>query len=582
MRIHLRSKAILGLFAAALLLGLAGCTTDSPTEPRQGPPAGDGGGGAGSGTWNITVSSSRSELEVNSTRSALITVSVRDAATNGLPPNGAIITVAASTGEFGTLGSGDSSVLLQLLQGVAQVLYFAGDEVTTAIIQARLENSVGQTTIRIVEPTVPSETPVPDVFFLERVEPDEGRPEGGEVVRILGQEISEPVRVFFGGLPAEVLSVTANTIRVRTPRNDSVPPPPAIGRLTVDVEVTINANQADEESDILVSGFTYTRGGTGDLQPIIFSVTPNLGPNEGGTRVVINGDGFESPVQVTFEEGSTVVEADVESISRTQIVVISPAAVGFGAGLKDQSVDVRVRNLQNGLEATRTEAFRYGIAFQIFGVDPVSGPPGGGTQVTIFGEGFDEPLVVDFGSTRQQVTSVTGNQILVRTVPVQVEGCLAAGGGPVTVTHLESNASVTQGSFEYVVIRPEITGTNPATIPQSGGVVRILGRNFELPLTVTFDGRAVTVTSVSSNEIVATFPAVPNGSLTVDACDANGDGFEGERFVVTLLELSLEDDQGCTDTFEVNVNPSDTTCRNDAAPTPTPLPMPTPTATPTP
>ena len=31
------------------------------------------------------------------------------------------------------------------------------------------------------------------------------------------------MRVFFGALPADVLSFTSNTIRVRTPRNDDVP-----------------------------------------------------------------------------------------------------------------------------------------------------------------------------------------------------------------------------------------------------------------------------------------------------------------------------------------------------------------------
>ncbi len=138
------------------------------------------------------------------------------------------------------------------------------------------------------------------MFFLERVEPDEGSPDGGDIVRILGQEIETPVRVFFGANPADVLSVTSNAIRVRTPRNDGIPPPPAVGRLPVDVTVTINVNEANEASDTLVSGFTYTRGDVG-VQPVIFSVTPNIGPNEGGTRVTINGDGFQSPVQVTFE-----------------------------------------------------------------------------------------------------------------------------------------------------------------------------------------------------------------------------------------------------------------------------------------
>ncbi len=180
------------------------------------------------------------------------------------------------------------------------------------------------------------------------------------------------MRVSFGGNPADVLGVTSNAIRVRTPRNDSVPQPPAVGRLAVDVTVTINVNESNEASDTLVSGFTYARGSVG-VQPVIFSVTPNIGPNEGGTRVSINGDGFSSPVQVTFESGTSVLEAQVESVTRTQLVVISPPAVGFGNDLRNQQVDIRVLNQLNGLEVVRADAFRYGVAFSVFAVDPSSG-----------------------------------------------------------------------------------------------------------------------------------------------------------------------------------------------------------------
>jgi hypothetical protein len=47
--------------------------------------------------------------------------------------------------------------------------------------------------------------------------------------------------------------------------------------------VTINVNEAGERTDTLVSGFTYVRGDSPGVQPVIFSVTPNIGPNEGGT-----------------------------------------------------------------------------------------------------------------------------------------------------------------------------------------------------------------------------------------------------------------------------------------------------------
>jgi hypothetical protein len=412
------------------------------------------------------------------------------------------------------------------------------------------------------------------------------------VVRIIGQEFEEPVRVFFGNLPAEVLSVTSGTIRVRTPRNDNVPQPPALGRLPVDVAVTINVNELEEQTDTLVSGFTYVRGGGGsvDLQPVIFSVTPNVGPNEGGTRVVINGDGFQSPVQVLFE-GPVSLEAEIESVSRTQIVAISPAAVGFGAANRNQTVSITVRNLNNGLSATRQSAFRYGIAFQVFGIDPDEGPFFGGTQVTIFGEGFDEPLVVDIGGVRQQVVSVTGNEILIRTAAIRVTSCADQTSGNVTVRHLESDLSASSPeAFTYLVeeFGPVIDGTVPSSIPQSGGNLTIQGRNFRAPLLATIQSqrsgapaRPVLVNSVGSGSISATVAAFPDSDFDATTCDDNGDGFQGQRFVTTPATLTVTDEQTtCAATFTVNLQPQNTSCRNDLAPTPTPVP--TSTATPMP
>jgi hypothetical protein len=590
MRTHLRSRFYLALAAMAMVLGLSTCTADSPTEPQQQPAPSGGGTTTPSTTWNITITSSRPQLEVNGTRSTTLTIRVRDSVTNALPPDGAVVLLSTSLGEFGALGSGAMSAQVALLQGVAQILLFAGDEAGTAVVTARLESSFGQLSIPfVVTPTPPDATPTPepDIFFLDQVVPDEGGPEGGYEARILGQHIECPVRVFFGPNPADVLSVSASQIRVRVPRNDNVPAPPAVGRLPVDVIVTINTNGSREQTDTLVSGFTYVRGDSPGVQPVIFSVTPNVGPNEGGTRVTINGDGFQSPVQVTFERGSAVLEAQLVSVSRTQIVAVSPPAVGFGNDLRNQQVDLRVKNSLNGLQVVSTNAFRYGVAFAVFAADPSAGPFEGGTRVTIFGEGFDEPLVVDFGSLRQQVLSVTGNQILVRTVALAVNGVCQDVSLPVRVTHLETNQTAQGGSFTYLVeqFAPAISSTSPSTLSQSPGVVTINGTNFRQQIQVTFDERPVIVNSITNTQIVANFPSLPSSSFDSEACDDNGDNFEGERFVVTPFELVVTDlVTGCSDALSVNVTPNDQSCRNDIAPTPTPTtvpPSPTPTVTPT-
>ena len=373
-------------------------------------------------------------------------------------------------------------------------------------------------------------------------------------MRILGQEFESPVRVTFGGLPADVLSVTSNAIRVRTPRNDTVPPPPAVGRLPVDVTVTINVNEVREATDTLVAGFTYTRGTVG-VQPVIFSVTPNIGPNEGGTRVTINGDGFADPVQVTFENGSSVLEAQVESVARTQIVVISPPAVGFGNDLRNQQVDIRVKNQLNGLEVVRADAFRYGVAFSVFAVDPSSGPFTGGTRVTIFGEGFDEPLVVDFGTLRQQVLSVTGNEILVRTVPIRSTGACQDVELPVLVTHLETNQTAQGGSFTYLIeqFAPDIISTSPSTLSQNPGQ-----RDHQRHQLPRRSDRGHVQRSPGDyrhchrrRRSSAPSRVIPNSALDENDCNDNGDSSIGERFVTTPLVLVVTDlETGCTDTLE--------------------------------
>ena len=186
--------------------------------------------------------------------------------------------------------------------------------------------------------------------------PNTGSPQGGETVEILGGGFDPPIRVTFDGVAATVLSSSGSRISVRTPAlADGLP---AGETRPVTVSVTINLNEEGTATDSLPSGFTYTNGGGGGiLQPTIFSVTPASGPNEGGTEVVINGDGFEAPVQVKFGDGSSDAnfdgaEATVLSVSRTRVVVRSPATSCSSAGCAQPTpnllADILVKNLNTG------------------------------------------------------------------------------------------------------------------------------------------------------------------------------------------------------------------------------------------
>ena len=312
-----------------------------------------------------------------------------------------------------------------------------------------------------------------------------------------------------------------------------------MGRLPVDVTVTINVNETGEASDTLVSGFTYTRGDVG-VQPVIFSVTPNIGPNEGGTRVTINGDGFQSPVQVTFEQGSVRPRGP----GRVGVAHAAGGDLAAGGGLRQRPAQPagghpRPQPAQRPRGGAQPTAFRYGVAFSVFAVDPSSGPFTGGTRVTIFGEGFDEPLVVDFGDVRQQVLSVTGNEILVRTAALRVGRQLQDVSLPVLVTHLETNQTAQGGDFTYLIeqFAPNITSTTPSTLSQSPGQVTINGSNFRAA-----DRGHVQRSAGDRHQrhqtLRSSAPSRPSRTAisTTNGCDDNQDNFDGERFVTTPLD----------------------------------------------
>lgn len=535
----------------ALAAGMSACSADSPSEPGQ--PAGTTPGTQAS-VWSITVTVDPPQIPAGSTDQVTVTATIRRRDNGQLAPNGTTVVFAASAGSF-------VSNVGQVVSGRAQVLYVAPTDQGpgSVTIQAQLEGDVGQTLLNILEP---------DTFYIASVQPSTGSPVGGERVTIQGGGFESPVRVTFGGVPAQVISVAASRIVVETPPSSTSVP--AGSTLPVDVGVTINLNQAEQASDTLSSGFTYARGGS-VVQPAVFSVTPSGGPNEGGTTVTINGEGFQSPVGVFFGSGTspsnfTGVEATVQSVTSNKIVVTSPAASGFGQDNLNQTVSLLVRNEGNGFATVATGAFTYGTKVLITAIGPTIGPFTGGTRVTIHGQGFDEPVTVSIDGIGQSVLSVTGTEIVIRTVGVAVGTCPADGriqASGFQVTNVDTGDSAEADvTFTYVVPVPIITSVSPSSGTENGGtLVTIGGVDFSQPSRVLFGDQAATVNNVASDgsQIQVNTPTFA-GDLQEEAC---GDG--GTRFVPTAVDLQVENlVTGCSDTFTNGFiyNPTDTSCRN--------------------
>ncbi|HVS16820.1 MAG TPA: IPT/TIG domain-containing protein [Thermoanaerobaculia bacterium] len=549
------------LLGGALVVSLA-CSTDSPTEPRQNPQP-PGGQPPSSGAFTITLGLSANQQSVGSPDPITITVTVRQTSNNQPPPNGTTVELRTTLGSFNAPGSGQQTGFVELLNGTAQVLLFAGDVAGTAQVTARLQDSIAQASVSFVGSVT---------FFLQSLTPTIGSPNGGETVRITGGGFREPARVTFGGFPAQVLSVTNDTIRVRTPAIDL----PVGGSQRVSVTVTIGLNTEFEQTDTLANAFTYTRGGSSN-QPVIFSVTPNSGPNEGGTRVVIEGDGFQTPVQVLFGQGSSPatfsgIEAVVESVTSTRIVALTPTATGFGQDNQNSEVAILVRNRNSGEATIQSNAFRYGVSVLITSVGPASGPYTGGQLVTVFGQGFDEPVAVSLAGFAQQIVSVTGTEILVRTVAIDPSSC-ADVSGPSSVTNIETGDTAQGPEFTYRVeaFTPRITGINPNR-GDGGELVTITGSNFTSTVEVLFeigDGFNGTIQSVGATSLTVRVPTPPPSAFDTESCDDNADGTAGERYIDTQADVVITDNlTTCSSTFRggFTFEPVDTSCRNDVGP----------------
>jgi hypothetical protein len=561
MRTQTVLKTVLLLLAAALLAVAGACSTDSPTEPERPAPTPPGGGGGGATAFNVTVTAEPPTVVAGSDDPVLITVrAVR--ADNGQPAaDGTLATVTAVEGSFEE-PDGDNVDTLTLVNGVGQTTYFPPtDEEGTVVVRANVGGSSGQVTLEI-EGTA--------TFFVSHVSPATGSPQGGDTVAILGNGFEPPVRVLFGGVNATVVSVSPSRITVRTPPS----PGPATTPTTVPVTVTINLNEEEELVDTVIGAFTFTPGGGEVQQPTVFSVSPTTGGNEGGTPVSIIGEGFQAPVQVDFCAGGDCVEAAVQSVSSGRIEVRTPPASGFGSVLRDQNVDLRITNLNSGLTTTRPQSFRYGTEVRIISVSPNRVPYFGGPLVTIFGQGFDGPVAVGLADWAQPTTSVTGTEIVVRTTGIAPGECNDVE-GEVSVTNITTGAGGSGAAFTWLVeaFAPVIFAVNPTSGPQAGGNNVTLRGDFLLSPRVTIGNRPAEVLSIAADgsQVVVRAPFLPDQELNEEACDANGDGTLGQRFLPTAVNVTLVNSAtSCTTTVTNGYvyNPSNTSCRNDVGPPP--------------
>jgi hypothetical protein len=217
---------------------------------------------------------------------------------------------------------------------------------------------------------------------------------------------------------------------------------------------------------------------------VITAAGPTEGPFTGGTRVRIDGSGFNDPVAVVIAG----VAAQPISVNGTEIVAItSPVAL---ASCADVTGPIVVTNVDNGDQATGPN-FIYRVPKPVI-VSASPGTVGGQTTIVVFNAGAgiprlaigDQPLTISSATT----DPVTGLTTIIASIPVtassllKTQSCPAGGSVPVitplTITFTNATTGCTASLTNGIAVTPQQTPAvtlNPAAFGPFTSVVAKVG-----------------------------------------------------------------------------------------------------------
>jgi len=330
-----------------------------------------------------------------------------------------------------------------------------------------------------------------DAPVLISATPAEGPVGGGTVVTVAGSAFTPGSTVSIGdtvGLVPDSISTDGTELVFTTPANAAGP-------------VSITVTNAAGTSAALP--FTYLPAPAD--APVLTTIDPDQGPVGGGTPVTITGTGFTAGSTVTIGDTTGLVPDDIAD-DGTSLTFTTPANA-------EGPVTVTVTN-DAGTSAPL--GFTYVAAPAgapvLATIDPVEGPVGGGTPVTITGTGFAAGSTVSIGASAGIVPDDIADDgtSLTFTTPANVAG-------PVTVTVTNDAGTSAPLGFTYVaapVTAPVLTTLTPDSGPVGGGTpVTITGTGFTPGATVSIGGTAgIVPDDVSDDGTELTFTTPPGAA----------------------------------------------------------------------
>lgn len=292
-------------------------------------------------------------------------------------------------------------------------------------------------------------------------------------------------------------AIAISDILPEVPCSPTVPAPPQL--------ITATASSGGTVDDSLQFVVSQSDQPESAINSVNYSLSPTSAPAAGGGTITVTataGTPFANATSVNF--GSTRQPATVGNGGASVSATI-PRESG-----SQYQVFISVTTPSGTTAAGPSDLFTYGPA--VTNISPNTGPPAGGTSVTVTGTGFTATSSVSFGGSAGIITSFNGSTTLIVTAPAGTGAVDVSVTNPALVPSSETSPTSSADQYTYAM---SVTSLSPVSGLSTGGTtVDIKGQGFTGVTGVTFGGvPATNVTFLSDGEITAVSPA---GAGTVD------------------------------------------------------------------
>ena len=329
---------------------------------------------------------------------------------------------------------------------------------------------------------------------LAQVSPNNGPMTGGHWAILKGSNLPSNAVVTFGGkAAAAVVAISGSIVSAKVPPSDKA------GAVDVVIANPDNGQQAKATAAYTYYDPKQAKG----PPPKLVSIKPTLGPSQGNTLALLEGNEFADGVLVFFGGRPS---PGVHGIASTSLSAWTPPAPPGAASVMVVHPDGQFSELDGGFLYVPTDK----STLTVQSAQPAQGSAAGGTDVLLSGSGFATGMLV-FVDYAPVVVAGKGAKAASFTTPAHPPGQ-----APVHVTSPDGWTAELNGGYLFVLEQPYVAAVSPPFgAPGGGSKVIITGKGFHPKAKVAFGGAEAQVVAATASAIEVVTPAGKAGKVDV-------------------------------------------------------------------